>query len=527
VQEPGTRGVGGGEADDSTRGAGEEGETQQDLSRRSLDTFAPEKSTTGRGDSAWLKERQSNLTVGCDRGDEEMISHTSRREEFGLGVVEAKAFLEDMDELETAVHRSQSIYLSRLEDSVQNAEFRGFLATARKEPEGLDYACAHGDGGSQDCEQAHVELFAGTSTSTKSVVPRRRQLAVAAWVEKAKEKARSKELTAEERALKWGAPAYDPVKDNWESDREVDSAKEALELCQPIGAREWWGHHCGRSDFTGRGYGTSIAQVEASRTAALSWAQRRSRLSGSDRRQIGRELRAHEGDEFSLGFAAFDGGQDVDSIVLSDHVYSVVDSGTSVTIAELASKLVGLDKTATIKIMGFNGSTSRSGGKGRMMGFATSRAGRRVAIRVPDAHHVPGAPSDLLSVSALAAFGYEFHFTKTRAWMVTPEMDVVDLEQKAGLYWLKWKRAVDPLRTESIEESERPNKKGADKSYESDVRADGEIKLADSNLAKDATNLQGSAVRADGGIKLADSNSSHVAERGGRDVGRARRRGVS
>jgi hypothetical protein len=326
-----------------------------------------------------------------------MISHAPWREDLGLSELEAKAYLEDMDELEAAVHRSQSIYLSRLEDSVQNAEFRGFLATARKEPEGLDDTYAHGGGGSQDCEQAHVELFAGTSTPINSVVPRRRQLAVAAWVEKAKEKARGKELTAEERASKWGAPAYDPVKDNWEGDREVDSAKDALELCQPIGAREWWGHHRGRSEFTGRGYGTSIAQVEASRAASLSWAQRRSGLSGSDRRQIRRELRAHEGDEFSLGFAAFNGGQDTESIVLSDHVYSVVDSGTSVTIAELASKLVGLDKTATIKIMGFNGSTSRSGGKGRMMGFATSREGRRVAIRVPDAHHVPGAPSEICS----------------------------------------------------------------------------------------------------------------------------------
>ena len=151
------------------------------------------------------------------------------------------------------------------------------------------------------------------------------------------------------------------------------------------------------------------------------------------------------------------------------------------TIAELASQLVGLDKTATIKIMGFNGSTSRSGGKGRMIGLATSREGRKVAIRVPDAHHVPGAPSDLLSVSALAASGYEFHFTKERAWMVTPEMEVVDLEQKAGLYWLKWKRAVDPL---TVEVSEMPNKKGADRPHETAVRAEGEATLADSKSSQ-------------------------------------------
>ena len=80
-----------------------------------------------------------------------------------------------------------------------------------------------------------------------------------------------------------------------------------------------------------------------------------------------------------------------------------------------------------------------------MIGIAKNRQGERVVIRVPNAHHVAGAPSDLLSVSGLVACGYEFHFAKAGAWIVTPEMEVIDLEQRAGLYWLKWIKTVDPL----------------------------------------------------------------------------------
>jgi hypothetical protein len=156
---------------------------------------------------------------------------------------------------------------------------------------------------------------------------------------------------------------------------------------------------------------------------------------------------------FGWASAAFEQGAGAESIVLSDYVYSAVDSGTSITIAQLENQLAGLDKSATVKIMGFNGSVSRSKGKGRMLGVASNRDGTRVVLRVPDAHHVPGAPSDLLSVSALVAHGYEFHFTASGAWMITPEMDIKDLEQKGGLYWLKWAKAVNPLSAEYVSQA--------------------------------------------------------------------------
>ena len=58
---------------------------------------------------------------------------------------------------------------------------------------------------------------------------------------------------------------------------------------------------------------------------------------------------------------------------------------------------------------------------------------------------VPGAPMDLLSVSALIANGFEFHFTKAKSWIVTPELDILDLVERSGLFWLKWLKAKDPM----------------------------------------------------------------------------------
>ena len=40
---------------------------------------------------------------------------------------------------------------------------------------------------------------------------------------------------------------------------------------------------------------------------------------------------------------------------------------------------------------------------------------------------------------------YEFHFTQSRSYIVTPELETLDLLQKSGLYWLKWNRAIDPV----------------------------------------------------------------------------------
>jgi hypothetical protein len=61
------RGAGGGEASDSTKGVGEEGRCNRP-SHGEVSTLPRISSTTGRGDSARLKERQSNFKAGCDSG---------------------------------------------------------------------------------------------------------------------------------------------------------------------------------------------------------------------------------------------------------------------------------------------------------------------------------------------------------------------------------------------------------------------------------------------------------------------------
>ena len=40
--------------------------------------------------------------------------------------------------------------------------------------------------------------------------------------------------------------------------------------------------------------------------------------------------------------------------------------------------------------------------------------------------------------------GYTFQFSQSGSYMVTPSMDIVDLIERGGLFWLKFKRAVVP-----------------------------------------------------------------------------------
>ena len=104
----------------------------------------------------------------------------------------------------------------------------------------------------------------------------------------------------------------------------------------------------------------------------------------------------------------------------------------------------GFNPKSAVKIMGFNGSVSRSAGSGDIVGFAYSRDGRRIPLRVQKVHSVLGAPNDLLSVSAILQQGYSFHFTKEKSWILTPEMEALDLIEKGGLFWLKWQKSIDP-----------------------------------------------------------------------------------
>ena len=123
----------------------------------------------------------------------------------------------------------------------------------------------------------------------------------------------------------------------------------------------------------------------------------------------------------------------------------IVDTGTTVSLVSDPDTLDDINLSHIIKIMGFNSSVSRSKGRGTTFGFARSADERRVVpLRIPNVHHLPGAPHNLLSVSALTATGYVFHFEDKNSYVVTPEGETLELLQANGLYWLKWRRAVDP-----------------------------------------------------------------------------------
>ena len=40
--------------------------------------------------------------------------------------------------------------------------------------------------------------------------------------------------------------------------------------------------------------------------------------------------------------------------------------------------------------------------------------------------------------------GYTFQFSQSGSYMVTPSMDIVDLIERGGLYWLRFRRAIVP-----------------------------------------------------------------------------------
>jgi hypothetical protein len=61
-----------------------------------------------------------------------------------------------------------------------------------------------------------------------------------------------------------------------------------------------------------------------------------------------------------------------------------------------------------------------------------------------ESYSVLGAPNDLLSVSAILQQGLSFHFIKEKSWILTPEMETLDLIEKGGLIWLKWQKSIDP-----------------------------------------------------------------------------------
>ena len=130
----------------------------------------------------------------------------------------------------------------------------------------------------------------------------------------------------------------------------------------------------------------------------------------------------------------------VKSLNLSSQDYAIIDSGTTISIAANDEILTDFDVGKSTRVQGFNGSVTSSSGVGSIVGYLTDVTGRQIPFEVPNTHYIKGAPSNLLSVSALRARGYIIHFGPEEAYIKTPKGVIVDLVEKRGLFWLRWTR---------------------------------------------------------------------------------------
>ena len=358
---------------------------------------------------------------------------------FALGSID------EMDPIftdtEASTHMCQALYLQNLEGSIQDREWRDHLAG---KPAGYvsmsvaDGASTRGVGGgtSAAAEAAHTK---------KKLKAQRELLRVMA----------KRKLNGIERAavLVTSNTMVAGIND------DCDAPNAGVEAA-PKDLDGWWDHRQNGQQFVGLGYGASISSFIASRTSFKSDIPK---MTHAERRMLRRENRLQEGGEFLLAIDTQTSehppagpGETLDvvvgasassipkSYVFNGEVLSVVDTGATVTVIKDGTVLGEFDPKSAVRILGFNGSITRSTGKGVVVGYAKTRDGRQVGLRVPNAHSVKGAPNDLLSVSALVALGYEFHFTAARSWVVTPELEILDLLEKGGLFWLKWIQANDP-----------------------------------------------------------------------------------
>jgi hypothetical protein len=126
-------------------------------------------------------------------------------------------------------------------------------------------------------------------------------------------------------------------------------------------------------EYAGQGYGLLVSQLLASRRR-VDGSKARSRavrLKNGSRRKLQRELRTIGAKAQYLGFEAFKSFAEANSYQLSEDVYSAVDSGTTVSISADGKLLMdGFDPKSAVKIVGFNGSVSKSSGSGDIVGFA-------------------------------------------------------------------------------------------------------------------------------------------------------------
>ena len=395
-----------------------------------------------------------------------------------------------MDPILTALEFTRDIaqqkYLHALEDSVTNVEFSAHLAVLKNQSSMLPPM-------DESCPPAGTAADRGESTTSPLSPAQRRgqRVALARFVEEAKQRAEAVSARAGASPVGYNigndtgadiSPAlerwrvWDDVDGNGTVDHVDSKSSDTL-----VDLPTWLKRQRRSSEFSGLGYSTTITSFAQSRYWKRWLAQGNGlepkRMTHSQRRSPRRNWRnfgLHEDDEdLYMGFEAFDTSKTRNSlekcrsvlnqpakleqlreliprsrIATKEEYCSIVDSGTNVTIVPCKRQLHSVDPATIIRITGFNSSTSESKGRGTIIGYCRTSDGRQIVpIRVPDVHHLPTAPHGLLSVSAMVKLGYDFHFAANRSYIRTPDGDELDLEQRSGLYWLKWRRAVDPTLT--------------------------------------------------------------------------------
>ena len=372
--------------------------------------------------------------------------------------------MDEMDPLLTALEHArefaQQSYLRSLEDSINNTEFTAHLTALGEDKSQMLL------GGELRPQRVLRETVQRESTETPPTAQRRQCEALQRFVQKVKQgaeaasaRAAAAQVQQDERAANINAV------DGCRTECSQTSPRVLNDLPQWLDQREDRDR-----EFQGSGYSTTISSFAASRYWQRQQAHSddeeryKNRLTQSQRRsaeRTRREFRLQEADEDSfLVFNAIEARRA--QRALQQHPknmerLSIIDTGTNVSLVPDKDVLGDIDAASVVKIMGFNSSVSSTTGKGTIIGFSRSADGRRlVPLRIENVHHLPGAPHDLLSVSALAKSGYEFHFTKERSYAVTPDQEELELLQRSGLYWLKWRRAVDPFITQGRGASQLP-----------------------------------------------------------------------
>jgi hypothetical protein len=379
--------------------------------------------------------------------------------------------MDEMDPLLTALEHARDVaqqkYLRSLEDSIINVEFAAFLTTLRDEQSTMFEV---DENRPRRAPWGHIDEG---STDSPLTARRRERRAFQRFVQNVKERDEAASSRAAAAQLQHDRAINITPDDHWRTGslghqnvitvRDTDHVRSKQSPRDLMDLPTWLGRRQGQVfEFQGLGH-----SVISSYAASRYWKrQAQSGIAAEDHKltryhqqrstaRVLSDVRQKEGDSdhfmvFNATGVRQSSGQRMCGGSSKEHFF-IIDTGTNVSLVPDKDILEGIDPSSKIKIKGFNSSVSNSQGQGTIFGFSRSSNGlRTVPLRFPNVHYLPGAPHDLLSVSALAQLGYKFHFDLERSFIVTPEGDELDLLQRAGLYWLRWRRALNPSESKPL-----------------------------------------------------------------------------